>query len=212
MRIPQDRPQVVEALRAERVPDDRVVFAVALHARERAPVRAGPAAAPRPADHRAPVAGAGPVHRTEGGSGEGHEQLGVFDDRGVHALAAPDAGSHQLPGVGPVEAGARWADGRPAVLAGDEDRALRQFARLPLQADTAQPDRSGAQPRLVDLGEDCSPVGARVHRRPRLTFARSANEAIASSSRQCVRILTGTAPSARRYPTPLLVGSSVEAE
>ena len=135
VRVPQHRPPVVEALGAQRVAEERgrrprggrgttsgSPVGTASASRAGAGTARGTTRRGRPA-----------VHGTERRGGQGDEELGVLDHRGVDALAAPDAGGHQLPGVGLVEAGARRADGGPAVLARDEERALGQLAGRAVQ-------------------------------------------------------------------------------
>jgi hypothetical protein len=78
----------------------------------------------------------------------------VGDDVGRDSLAASDACGDELPGVSAVEAGARWADGGPAVLAGDDELGLDQLARDTVQGQATQADRLRAQARLIDLRQN----------------------------------------------------------
>jgi len=94
------------------------------------------------------------MYRPERRGRQRHEELRVVDHVGADALATPDPGGHQVPGIGLVEAGARRADGRPAVLAGDEDGPFGELSRCPVELDAPEANRMGAQPGLVDLGED----------------------------------------------------------
>jgi hypothetical protein len=141
----------------------------------------------------------------------------VGDHARAHTLAAPDARRDELPGVGLVEARARWADGGSSVLARDQEKAVGELTRGAVQGDAVEADRMGAQAGLVDLGQHRSPLGGRPHCHSRVgrdlrASALLASSAMALSSRKWVRTLSGTAPSAKRYPTPRAVGSSVEAE
>ena len=107
------------------------------------------------------------VHRPERRGGQGDEELGVLDHAGVDALAAPDAGGHELPGVGLVEARARRADRRP----GGPCTATRRSpsASSPgraVQGDAAEADRVRAQAGLVDLGQDAPASGRPSSSRP----------------------------------------------
>ena len=125
------------------------------------------------------------VHRPERRGGQGDEELGVLEHRRVDALAASDAGRHELPGVGLVEAGARRADRGPPVLAGTT-RSPLDAARRCERSSVSPRRRIGlrAQPGLVDLGQDRAPVGGRAHHgRLRRAAAMSARSAMASSSR-----------------------------
>jgi hypothetical protein len=64
------------------------------------------------------------VDRAEAGGGEGNEQAGMRPDRGGDSLAAFQAGSHQLVGVGPVGGGARRAARLAPVAAGREQHGV----------------------------------------------------------------------------------------
>ena len=213
MCVPQDGPPVVEAERTERLADQWIALVMAGETRDGRAVGAR-AASPGSTRPGGTAAGAhrAAVHGPERRRSKGDEELGVFDHLRAHSLAAPDAGGHQLPGVSLVEARTRGADGGPAVLARNEELTLGQLSGSPVQRDAAQPDRVRAQTGLIDFGEDGSPPRRFAHRWPRTVSARLAMTPMAQSSRKWVRILTGTAPSARSQPTPRIVGSRVDAE
>src|ERR1700722_6518622 len=93
----------------------------------------------------------------------------MLDDAGVHPLAPADPGGHQLPGVGLVEAGTRWADCGPSVLARDDQATLGQLSGGAVQGDATKSPRVRAQAGLVDLGEDTPPVRGAAHGDRRLS-------------------------------------------
>ena len=203
MGVPEHRAEVVEALGAQRLADNRVTLGMAASTRERSAVRAGAGAAPRSARAGCIAHDIASVHRPERRGGQSHEELGVGDHRRADPLAAADARSDELPGVGLVEARARRADGGAPVLAHDDQVALDQLSARAVQGEAPQADRMGAQAGLVDLGEDSPPLGGGPHCDSlvgcdRRATARWASSAMASSSRKWVRTLRGTAPSANR--------------
>ncbi len=165
--VPQHRAPVVEALGAERLADGtgRLRRGGAKHESDRPWGQIPALRRGRHGRGRSPETSARCTGPKEGAV-RVTKSWGWSTTLGVDALAAPDAGGHQLPGVGLVEAGARRADGGPPVLAGDDEVALGQLSGRAVQGDAAQPDRVGAQAGLVDLGQDRPPVGGRRSSRP----------------------------------------------
>ena len=119
--VPDHRSGVVEAVRADRLAQAQVVFAVHLAAGQPDAVLAGRrvpawAAAPRPAVW----ANASRVHEPEAGRREGDEQSRVLDHGVGHTFATAQSGGDQLVGVAAV-----------ALRAGRADRLAAVPARLP---------------------------------------------------------------------------------
>ena len=154
--VEQHMPGVVIALRAQRLPDFRVVAAVSRVAPQRFPMRAVRLATAGRVAHR--VSQPGPVtagvHRAEARGGQGGEDLRAVSGGVGHAvMPALGAGVHELPGVGGIEVRAGGADCGAAVAAADQHRhspALVGVVGAGLNRVGAKPHRGAAlPPRLV---------------------------------------------------------------
>ena len=125
--VERDVRGVVVAVRADRLPESRVVLIVDGGAPGRPPVLAQPRLTLRRAAARWPgsVAASG-VHRPESRRGEGGEDQRVRPDRLRYALAATrSAGIEQLPHVTGVLIRTRRAHRRPPVPASDQQHPIR---------------------------------------------------------------------------------------
>lgn len=120
VRLPQDRPGVVVAARAERLSELGVTFRMSQQAPGRRTVWAGLPRRARPTDTYPSAALTPRVHRPEARSGEGGEHPGVPAHLLRDVLAADHSGTDELVRIRLVDACACRADGRPAVAAGGE--------------------------------------------------------------------------------------------
>ena len=124
-RVPQHRVLVVEAPRADRLPQARVVFVVDLVARERRAMRARLALAPWPASARLAVDDAARVHRSEPGRGERQEDHRMPRDSLGNALAAAHPRGDELERVTATRPRAARAHCLAPVAAALQQRLVR---------------------------------------------------------------------------------------
>ncbi len=124
-RVPQHRVLVVEALRADRLAEPRIVLVVDLVARERHAVRARLALPPRPAPARLAVDHATRVHRPEPGRRQRQEDHRMPRDGLGHALAAAHPRRDELERITAIRLRTRRADGLAPVAAALQQRLVR---------------------------------------------------------------------------------------
>lgn len=139
--VPQDRPLVVEAPRAQRLTGHGIAVGMDPGAGERHAVGAAGLGPPGPARSRPRC-----VDGAERRCRQRHEEKGVGGHRLGDALPAAQPRRQQVPGVAPVAGGTGQADGRPPVLAGDADRARPQLPGRPVDGRADQAHRVHAAP------------------------------------------------------------------
>jgi hypothetical protein len=130
--VPQRAPLVVEAVRADRLAEARIVIGVAPAARQRAPVRAGLAAAARAARQPPTARLANRVHWAEARGGDRREHERMLGHRLWDALAAAESGHDQLPCIAAIDLRARPAHVGAPVPARREDDPVRLAVRAEL--------------------------------------------------------------------------------
>src|SRR5207244_7091732 len=112
------------ALRTQRLAHHQLVGAVEAVAAHRVAVRAALRAS-TVAGLQVLALGDARVHGPEARGGEGHEETRVLADGVRDSLAAEQPGERDVAGIALVGRGARGADRRPTVAAGDQQRLVR---------------------------------------------------------------------------------------